>query len=89
MDPISFGVELELSSLLLAAVGGLATLYHNRQVRARRAQRERHHRDLMAMYERHHRERMMAMGHGTDLNDDGASGGAPSPDHPNVLVATH
>jgi hypothetical protein len=45
MDPISIGIELELGALILAAVGAIATWLHNRNQKATRRQRERHHRE--------------------------------------------
>jgi hypothetical protein len=61
MDPISFAVELELATLLLAAIAGFATTFHkHHQVRILR-QRERHHQQMLALQERHHSEQIEAM----------------------------
>ena len=40
-------VTLELGSLILAAVGALATWLHNRQHQSNHRQRERHHQEAM------------------------------------------
>ena len=61
MDPISFSIELELGSILIAAVGALATWLHNRNQQRLRQQRERHHQDTRATKERHHREHLAIM----------------------------
>ncbi len=65
MDPISFAVELELATLLLAAVGGLASLVHTRQQKALRRQRERHHQEMKELSERHHQESLRAIRQGS------------------------
>jgi hypothetical protein len=63
MDPISFGIELELGALLLAAVGAVATWLHNRHHKAAQRQRERHHEELKALEERFHEQQLQALQH--------------------------
>ena len=48
MDPISFAIELELGSFLLAIIGGAATLLHQRRMDQAHKQRERHHLERMS-----------------------------------------
>ena len=48
MDPISFTIELEIGTLLLAAVGAIATYMQNRHHKQHQRQRERHFQELMA-----------------------------------------
>ncbi len=48
MDPISIGIEIELGSILLAAIGGIYTYLHNRHSKEQRRQRERHHQERLA-----------------------------------------
>ncbi len=61
MDPISFAVEIELSTLVLAAVGAIATWLTHRHQKARRRQHERHYQENRAMRERHHRQQMAVL----------------------------
>ncbi len=61
MEPIEIALSLELGSLILAGVAGIATWVHHRQVKALRRQRERHHQEMRALTERHHQERMRTM----------------------------
>lgn len=61
MDPISFSIELEIGSFLIAMVGGAATWLHHRHTRARRSQRERHFQQMRAARERHHQEHMQVL----------------------------
>ena len=61
MDPITFGIELELGALLLAAVGAVATWLHNRHHKAAQRQRERHHEELKALEERYHEQELAAL----------------------------
>ena len=56
MDPISVAVELELAMLLLAAVGGIATFFQNRNNARTHAQRAAHHREQLMFHERLHAE---------------------------------
>lgn len=56
MDPISISIELELATLLLAAVGGIATWMHNKHSHKRARQRERHHREHMALMRKNSEE---------------------------------
>ncbi len=60
MDPISIGVELELGSLILAVVAGLATWIHHRHSRRRLRQNERHFQQMRADQERRHQEQITA-----------------------------
>ena len=61
MDPISIAIEIELGSLLLAMVGGIATWMHHRQQKAQRRQRDMHHRELALQQRRQHREQLAVM----------------------------
>ncbi len=61
MEPIEIAITLEIGSLILAAVGGVATWLHHRQTKALRRQRERHHQEMRALAERHHQERMRTL----------------------------
>jgi hypothetical protein len=45
-------LTLEVGTVLIAAVGGLATWLHGRNQRARRRQLERHHQDMLAVHRR-------------------------------------
>jgi hypothetical protein len=63
MDPISIAVELELATLVLAAVAGLATWFHKLQQAHTHRQRERHHQEMRALQERHHADHIEAMKH--------------------------
>ena len=48
MDPISFAIELEIGTILLAAVGAVATWMQHRHHRQHQRQRERHFREMMS-----------------------------------------
>ena len=48
MDPITFGIELEIGTLLLAAVGAIATFLQHRHHKQHQRQRERHFQEMMA-----------------------------------------
>jgi hypothetical protein len=61
MDPISFAIELEISTLLLAAVGAVATWLNHRQAVNRRRQKERHFQEMRVLRVRQHREHMAAI----------------------------
>ena len=61
MDPISIAIEIELGSLLLALVGGIATWMNHRQQKAQRRQRNLHHRELALQQRRQHREQLAVM----------------------------
>jgi hypothetical protein len=63
MDPISLGIELEIAALLLAAVGAVATWLHDGHHKAAQRQRERHHKELMALDARYDRQALAAMEH--------------------------
>ncbi len=73
MDPISISVELELGSLLIAAVGALATWLHHRHVKNRYHQAERHHRDQQRLSERHHQENLRTQIHENRTIEKGVS----------------
>jgi hypothetical protein len=61
MDPISIAIEVELGALLLAVIGGVATWANSRQQKAKRRQRDRHHRELALLREKQHREHMATL----------------------------
>ena len=65
------GLELELGSLFLAAVGAMATLLHHRQQKARHEQRERHHQELCVLQGRLCPEPVVALALG-GANGNGA-----------------
>lgn len=58
MDPISIAVEVELGALLLAVVGGIATWMNHRHQKAKRRQRDRHHREMLLLRRRQHVEHL-------------------------------
>ena len=55
MDPVAITVELELGSLIVAAVAAIATFIHHRHQDKHHQQRERHHEEMRAVHERHAR----------------------------------
>ena len=56
MDPISVAIEIELASILIAAVGAAFTWVHQRNHKVNHDQRERHHRDNVVLHGKHLRE---------------------------------
>jgi|SRR5579884_696290 len=48
MDPISFAIELEIGTILLATVGAIATWMQHRHHKQHQRQRERHFQEMMA-----------------------------------------
>jgi hypothetical protein len=61
LEPISFGIDLELGGVFIALVAAIATWLHHRGQQKTRQQRERHHREHMVQSERHHQERISTM----------------------------
>jgi len=51
MDPVSIAFELELGSLIVAAVATLAAYIHHWHQARHHQQRERHHREMQAVHE--------------------------------------
>jgi hypothetical protein len=72
------GLELELGSLFLAAVGAMATVLHHRQQKARQEQRERHHQELCVLQGRLCAEPEVALALG-GANGNGAAPGRREP----------
>lgn len=66
MEPIEFAITLELGSLLIAVVGGLATWLNHRGQKAARHDRARHQRAMMALQERQHQEHLALLRQGQE-----------------------
>lgn len=47
MDPISFAIELEIGTVLLAAISAVFTVMHHRHHKQHQRQRERHFQEMM------------------------------------------
>lgn len=66
MEPIELAITLELGSLLIAVVGGLATWLNHRGQKAARHDRARHQRAMMALQERQHQEHLALLRQGQE-----------------------